>query len=114
MSGNIVDEQGWTIAYNALKNDHQAKRKFNPMISESDGKAFLQRIQLLERSLAVMKDSPMEYELSASEIARRLFVLDALRKLIVSVCCWYLTVSLVCFSNNLITHRLRQSATCRH
>eukprot|EP00981_Chlorochromonas_danica_P013730 scaffold6806_cov177-Ochromonas_danica.AAC.2 len=39
-----------------------------------------QRILVLERALQMMRESPMQYELTSSEIARRQVILDNLKK----------------------------------
>ena len=84
MNSNTLDEQSWIVFYNRIKTDYQGKRKFSAIINSNDGKELLDRMAVLEKSLNVMKESPMEYDLSASEIARRQLVMENLRKQIVS------------------------------
>ncbi len=82
---NIADEQAWTVAYNRVKTDYQQKKKFSPVIAATpDGKDLMDRLQALEKSLNMMKESPMEYELTLSEIGRRQVVLENMKRNVVS------------------------------
>jgi hypothetical protein len=81
---NIVDEQKWTVVYNGVKTDFQNKKKHAPLIAAADGKDLMDKLQSLEKSLNIMKESPMEYELSLSEIARRQVILENMKKQVVS------------------------------
>ncbi len=44
----------------------------------------MDRLQALEKSLNMMKESPMEYELTLSEIGRRQVILDNMKRTVVS------------------------------
>ena len=98
MNGSTaIDEQQWIVLYNRIKADYQGKRKFTATLTPADGKDFLERMIQLEKSLNFMRESPMEYDLSASEIARRQLILENLRKQVVSTILFYSFTSLCVF-----------------
>ncbi len=81
------DYQEWEKYYYRLRDDYQSRRKFSQQVSVHDLKDMNDRAIGLDKALSVMKGSPMQYELSSSELARRQVILENLRKLIVSRLC---------------------------
>ncbi len=60
MNTSLIDDQNWIIVYNRVKSDYQQKRKFSALLPPNESKDLLDRMVMLEKSLNVMKDSPME------------------------------------------------------
>uniref|UniRef100_A0A7S0XG28 t-SNARE coiled-coil homology domain-containing protein n=1 Tax=Chromulina nebulosa TaxID=96789 RepID=A0A7S0XG28_9STRA len=82
---SIRESQVWINNYEKLKLQIQNKRQNGVATSNSDIKELNNSLDVLVKSLNKMQSSPMEYEISSSEIARRQLILDNLRKQITMI-----------------------------
>jgi hypothetical protein len=58
-----VDSTTWLSQYEQLKHDFQTQRKVSNQVSGLYCKDFLSRIGDLDKSLEIMRESPMQYDL---------------------------------------------------
>lgn len=84
MNSMDFDYRDWERYYIRLRNDYQSLRKISHTAPASDVKDLQTRLASVEKSLQIMKSSPMQYELVSSELARRTVIVENLKKAIVS------------------------------
>jgi hypothetical protein len=80
-----LSQQEWSSQYAILKRTIAQKRQSGVSYPQSEIGELSDRAEYLAKVLNTMAVSPMEYEISQSEIARRQVVMDNLRKQIVSI-----------------------------
>lgn len=77
-----MEEQAtnWTHYYDVLKKKTQSIRKSGVAISKVQHQELDENWDKLQRSLKTIQDAPMAYEICTSEIARRILILENLKK----------------------------------
>jgi hypothetical protein len=77
-----MEEQAsnWTHYYAELKGKTQSIRKSGVAISALQHLELDESWKKLQRSLKTIQDAPMEYEICASELARRMMIIENLKK----------------------------------
>ncbi len=66
--------------YKMVKRSVQQKRQAGVPLTASETKDLADKVEFLARNLQIMQQSPMEYEISLSELARRQVITENLRK----------------------------------
>jgi len=73
----------WTQQYEAMKKRIQAKRQAGQFFLAQEFKSVNGAVTILEAQLRTMQATPMEFEMAASEIARRQVLIENLKKQLV-------------------------------
>lgn len=76
----VVTAQEWSQQYEALKKRIQNQRINGSVMTGEEVKALINSISILESQLKSMSASPIQYEIAASEIARRTVLLENLKR----------------------------------
>lgn len=80
-TNSAVDSSEWLERYDIIKKQILSRKASGIIFSSNELKGILMSIQLLEVQLQRMLRAPTEYDIFPSEIARRKFIIDNLRKL---------------------------------
>lgn len=81
-----IDQREWSIKYDGTKKQIQNKRTTGyGNISDEELKSIQSSVGILETQLNTMSSAPMNYEISASEIARRKCLMTYLQKQLVVI-----------------------------
>eukprot|EP00128_Syssomonas_multiformis_P007511 Colp12_sorted_trinity150504_noHs@33986 len=73
-------EAQWESLYARLKKDIQDTRKSGKKCTETDLNRYEDRFNKLDQSLQIIRASPMEYEVSSAEVARRTVICEHLKR----------------------------------
>ena len=82
---SALRETEWIAQYKMAKRAVQQKRAEGVAIPQGESKDMTSKVEFLSRNLQVMASSPMEYEIAASELARRQLILENLRKQVLMI-----------------------------
>jgi hypothetical protein len=85
MSTTSISQQEWSGQYTVLKRSISQRRQSGLSYPQAEVNDLSEKAEYLTKVLNSMSVSPMEFEISQSEIARRQVIMDNLRKQIVSV-----------------------------
>jgi DNA repair exonuclease SbcCD ATPase subunit len=73
------DSRTWSRNFDLMKRKIKGKRQSGVAFNDSEVKQLQQAISTLDAQLKLMHGSPMEYEMAASELARRQILLSNLK-----------------------------------
>ena len=76
-----MSNRDWTSLYDATKRRIISRRQMGQSVPAQESKGINESIAQLDAQLKLMMSSPMEYELAASEIARRQVLVESLQKM---------------------------------
>lgn len=84
-SNTSMREKEWVHQYDMLKHKIRSIRQLGNPCQQNDITDLNTNVEFLVKGLKMMQNSPMEYEISASELARRETITDNLRKQITMI-----------------------------
>ena len=80
----MLTAKEWSVQFSSLKERIQAKRKHGEIFTYQEAKVLINTLNTLDEQLKQMVNSPLQYEISHSELARRQILVENIRKQCVS------------------------------